>query len=347
MQALSRHCRRLESLRFLEQNHEMHIDEGDIIPLLFGVPPGLVTTNFHHRFVYEGEDFRKMFIPQFPNLRVLDIEEVFMHTTISDTVYILALFLQPKLESFGQLFFMSLNDILVTYCMLWKQIHGRQSLPPTLPLTYARFNDEIFVLHSETDWQDWLQFLGNLTCVEVVMNHDNLAKMVGQVINAFSVRTFSVCTVPFSNLDSLHYLQHLRITLAAHYPFDTIHTILDSCPCLTTLSFHPMLYHPHESPQYFRQLQAGPVHDEYRLAMEELLRADVMNNMVDQVLAMGNNQDAANERRLQQQDNGDGVRRSSVLHKKKYTPHTKLTTLRLASLCKARQQPTEVNDAQT
>lgn len=352
LRALSRHCRRLESLRFLEQDQDMHMDENDIISLLFGVPPCLVTANFRHRFVYEGEDFRKMFVPQFPNLRVLDIEEVFMHTTILDTVYILALFLQPKLESLGQLLFLSLNKILVTYCSLWKQIHGRHSLPPTLPLTYARFND-FYVLQSETDWQDWLQFLGNLKCVEVVMNHDRLDEMVVQVAKAFRstrVRTLSVCTVPFSDMDCFHYLHHLRITLAAHYPFDTIHTILDSCPSLTTLSFHPMLYHPPESPHFSRQIQARPFHEEDRLVMEELLRADALNNMVVQALAMANNQEAANEGHHQEDNEGhggEGVRHSTLPHKKNYTPHTKLTTLRLASLCKARHKPTEVSDAQT
>lgn len=351
MRALSRHCKRLESLRFLEQDQEMHMDENDIIPLLFGAPPCLVTANFYHRFVYEGEDFRKLFIPQFPNLRVLDIEEVFMHTNILDTVYILALFLQPKLESLGQLNFLSLNEILVTYCSLWKQIHGRHSLPPTLSLTCARFND-IYVLQREADWQDWLQCLGNLKCVEVGMNHDRLDEMVVWVAKAFRstrVRTFSMCTVPYSNMDSFHYLHHLRITMAPHYPFETIHTILDSCTCLTTLSFDSMLYHPPDSPHFSRQLQGRPFQDEDQLLMEELLRGDPLNNMVEHMLALAN-QEAANEGHNQEDDEehgGEGMRRSTPLHKKKYTPHTKLTTLRLASLCKARKKPTEVSDALT
>lgn len=373
MKTLSKHCKLLESLCFLEPSLDAPSIEKDVLTTFFGMPPStkLECSGSLAKKFASDKHFRESFEFQFPNLRKLDIDELVLDEDMIHDIYILTLLLQPRLMCFGKHTGFS-NRLITNYKETWSSVYNRPESEATLQLAKARFVDTMYALPGDSTielnyWKEVAPMFENLVSIEL---HKQLwsENEVAEFIQLFNnhVRTFSLSELPLSNMSCLSNVTHLRLTLTLrrHYSFDKMHLILDSCPSLKTLSIHPPFHHKGarrnnrlpQQPQIFHQLMEGRDLDVY----ERLLFAEVMGEavnleaMVMNLEGLGNNPDEGqfpwgaaynplpNVDREAVPDVRPSSFESSRISKKKPVKHHNLTTLRIASLCEAGKEQSEV-----
>lgn len=370
MKTLSRHCKHLESLCFLEPSTEASILEKDIFPIFFGIPPSTeheCSGSLLEKFASD-KHFRESFEFQFPNLRKLDIDELFFDEDIISDIYTLTLLLQPKLMCFGKHTGLT-SRIITNYRKIWSTVHNRPLCEATLHLAEARFVDSVSVLPSDGTlelnyWKEMAAMLEDLVSVELqksLWNENEVAKFCWMFNK--QVRTFSLGELPLSDMACLSNTTHLRLTLRNHYSFDKMHLILDSCPSLKTLSIHPTFYHEGARRNNRQQDQLhmlDPMMGDVGV-IEGLMLAEMMGEIVnfDAVVmnleGVGLNQNEElfpwGAPEIPQPEVGQQVLPdvrpppsfgSSRTSKKAVVQHHNLTTLRIASLCEAGRKQSEV-----
>lgn len=368
MKALSRHCKHLESLCFLEPGIEASILEKDIFPIFFGIPPStkLQDSGTLLKKFASDQDFRESFVFQFPNLRKLDIDELFFDEDMIHDIYTLTLLLQPKLMCFGKHTGLT-KRILTNYKKIWSTMNNRAENEATLNLAEAKFVDSVSVVPRDGSvelnyWEEVVPIFENLVSVELQKSLWS-EREVAKFCSLFSkqVRTFSLGELPLSDMSCLSNVTHLRLTLRRHYSFDKMHLILDSCPNLQTLSIHPTFYHEESRRNHGgldQLLNLEQMMEEDLDIFERLMFAEVMGEAVNVQAMMLNHEGGADEHNealfpgaeippaVAGQAALPNIRpsfRSSKISKKEPAKHHNLAILRIASLCEAGQKQSEVS----
>lgn len=372
MKTLSKHCKLLESLCFLEPSIEVSILEKDIFSIFFGIPASesLQDSESILKKFTSDKQFRESFEFQFPNLRKLDIDELFFDEEMVHSIYTITLILQPKLMCFGKHIGLT-KWFIRNYKKIWSTVNDRPECEATLQLSEARFVDSVSVAApdatTELDyWEKVAPVFENLVSVELQKSRwseDEIAKFC----DFFSkqVKTFSLGELPLSNMSCLSNMTHLRLTLSMavriHYSFDKVHLILDTCPSLRTLSIHQTLYHDGvrrnnlllDQPNFFDHM----IEDEDLDVLERLMLDELMGEAVN-LEAMVMNLEGVelhhNENRFPWgapeipppnvgREALEDVRSSpsSRAPRKGLRGHHNLRTLRIASLCEASRKQTE------
>lgn len=369
MKTLSSHCKLLESLCFLEMCTEHTILEQDIFEILFGSAPPtdcLGSGSLFEKFAND-KHFRESLKFQFPKLRKLDIDDLFLDEDAIHDMYVLALLLQPNLVCFGKDTGI-MKRTVTNYKKIWSAMHNRPDSEATLQLAEARFVATPSVRPGRGAlelpyWEAAAPMFENLASVELQIPHwseDEVAKFCH--LFKKQVQTFSLCTLPLSDMSCLSSATHLRLTptLGSHYSFDKMHLILDSCPSLKTLSIHPTFYHEGaprgdnrlQDPQHF----FGHMIDNEDLdIIERVMLAEVLGEaMALHLEGIGIGLDPDEDRFLgilppPPDAGGEAVpavrapsSESSRKSKKRLAEHHSLTTLRISSVCQASRQQSEV-----
>lgn len=362
LRTLSQQCKHLKSLCFLEPSIEASIQEKDIFSVFFGISstrlqcPGSILKKFT-----SDQDFRESCAFQFPNLRKLDIDELFFDEDIIHDIYTLTLLLQPKLKCFGKHTGLT-KRILTNYKKIWSIMNNRPESEATVHLTEAKFVDSVSVITVNTSveldyWKEVVPMFENLASVELQKSLWS-EKEIAQFCSLFSskVRAFSLGELPLSDMSCLSNMTHLRLTLSRHYSFDKMHLILDSCPNLKTLSIHPTFYHEESRRNRggLDQLHLEQMMEEDLNIFERLMFAEVVVNvqpvLLDQERAMNHDNNVALflGAEIPAPAGGEGalpnVRpafMSRSASRKELVKHHNLTTLRIASLCEAEQKQSE------
>lgn len=372
MKTLSRRCPHLESLCFLEPSIEASILEKDIFSIFFGVPQCTTSEGSEgvlKRFASDKQ-FRERFKFQFPNLKKLDIDELFFDEDMVHNIYIITLLLQPKLLCFGK--HTGLTKRFVTnYKKVWSSVHNRPESEATLQLSEARFVDCLSAVPPDASlelsfWEEAAPMFKNLMSIELQKSRWSMEE-IAKFCELFNkqVRIFSLGELPLSDMSCLSNLTHLRLTLGPsvrlHYSFDKMHVILDSCLSLKTLSVHQTLYNDGVRRNNLLQDQADlldPMMGEDLDVLERLMLDELMGEAVN-LEAMVMNLDGAelhrNENRFPwgaleipqpfaDQEALPDVREapSSRTSRRGLVKHHNLRTLRIASLCEAGRKQTEV-----
>ncbi|ROT68428.1 hypothetical protein C7M84_013418 [Penaeus vannamei] len=364
--ALSAHCPKLESLCFLEPRMEVTVLEKDIWPILFGIPSpsdprnpsGILT-----RFAQE-KDFRDKFVLQFPNLKKLDLDELYFEEEVLHDVYILALVLQPQLSSFGKHTGLT-RRILSKFRQLWNVKNNRSDSHIDLYLSKAKFVDSVCDVPNDAELE--LRYLEEIVPMFKMLKSVELQKgywtesEVARFCRIFADRVdaFSLSDLPINEISCLSSVTHLRLTFMRQYSFEQVHFILDHCPNLQTLSIHPVFQeHPHVGWEGAMPLHRfGQMMDEDRQILENLLIDELVEEMEDLQVFLGEGGDEQAGGNVLRAPNfpgamGEGAqlppagpRPPAPLHerlsKSKYTVHQKLVTLRIASLFEATKEPSE------
>lgn len=361
LKSLSKYCRHLESLCFQEPSSEISLLGRDILPILFGISLGPDQTDYNTlltRFAKE-KDFREKFEPQFPNLKKLDLDELYFEEELLHSVYTLALLLQPKLQCFGRHTGLT-RRILSKYRRLWTIMNDCSSDQINLCITKVKFVDSVFDAAGDAETE--LQYLEeivpmfkSLKSVELIKDHWNETDVVKFIqIFARSVDAFSLSSLPVNNLACLNNVVHLRLTLCQRYSFEQIHAILDNCTNLQTLSIHPALCleHPPNNRNQNQLLVFGQMMAEDQRILENLMIAEIAADMPEmgRLLEGGieeNPEGVGDEAGLGARANAPNLRpspRNDRTFKKKFQAHTKLLTLRLPSVFEAPQESSEVSE---
>lgn len=364
--ALSVHCQQLESLCFLEPRMEVSVLEKDIWPILFGIPSPTdlrVTSGILTRFVQE-EEFRDKFVLQFPNLKKLDLDELYFEEEVLHDVYILALVLQPKLSSFGKHTGLT-RRILSKFRQLWNVKNNRSDSHIDIFLSKAKFVDSVCDVPNDAELElryleEIVPMFKTLKSVELQKSYWN-EKEVARFCRIFAdrVNAFSLSDLPASEISCLSSVTHLRLTFMRQYSFEQVHLILDNCPNLQTLSIHPVFQeHPHVGWEGGQPLHRfGQMMDEDRQILENLLIDELVEEMQELQMFLGEGREEAQGNVLARPPNPHGAEgggpaapvgpRPGALHdritKPKFKIHQKLVTLRIASLFEATKEPSEVS----
>lgn len=373
MKTLGQHCKLLESLCFLEPNIEVSVVEKDIFSIFFGIPSSESQQDAEtilKKFTNDKQ-FRDSFEFQFPNLRKLDIDELFFDEEMVHSIYTITLILQPKLMCFGKHTGLT-KWFIRNYKKIWSTVNARPESEATLQLSEVRFVDSMSVVPPDATveldyWEKVAPVFENLVSVELQKSRwseDEIAKFC-ELFNK-QVKTFSLGELPLSNMSCLSNMKHLRLTLSTgvrvHYSFDKVHLILDTCPSLRTLSIHQTLSHDGarrnnlllDQPNFFDQM----MEDENLDVLERLMLDELMGEAVN-LEAMVMNLEGVelhhNENRFPWgapeiphpnvgREALEDVRSppSNRASKKGVRGHHNLRTLRIASLCEATRKQTEV-----
>ncbi|XP_066973354.1 uncharacterized protein [Macrobrachium rosenbergii] len=347
LRALSKYCPSLESLSFLEPRMEVSILEKDILPILFGVPASAVhrTSSLICRFG-EDEHFRSQFQVQYPNLRKLNLDELYFEEDLLHDVYTLVMVLHPKLTCFGKYTGLT-KKMLSKFRRLWAEKNGGSYSNIELFLTKAKFVDSVFDSHSDTEIE--LKYLESIVSMfkslkSIEVQKDNLLeKDIGKFCQMFAhqVEAFSLSVLPISHISALNNIKHLRLTFAQRYSFDQVHFILDNCAQLQTLSVHGVLVEHSPHPLPVQNNNVGMLHNDQHI-LENLL-VEELTNQIQDIQAFIEEPQGNNH--FHGLNLGAGVRHPPSLRpRSKYKQsktHLKLTTLRIASLLEAEEQPSE------
>ncbi|KAK8723976.1 hypothetical protein OTU49_011380 [Cherax quadricarinatus] len=356
LRALSTHCRHLESLCFLEPQMEVSVLEKDILNILFGVPSiygNRTPFGILDRFAEEKE-FREKFVVQFPNLRKLDIDELYFEEELLHDVYTLALILQPKISSFGKHTGLT-RHIIAKYRRLWTIVNESSFSNVSVYLTKAKFVDSISDVPGDTELdlkyiEEVLPMFKTLKSVELLKsnwNENHVAKfcqLLGNHVDAISLIDW-----PVNEVSCLSNISHLRLTFMRQYSFDQVHQVLDNCPNLQTLSMHAM-FQEHSRVNHDRgdELQQfGQMMDEDQRFFENLIVEELIQYPELQIIVIGANQHPPRDmlgNPVNVQGGIQGARppsRYDRISKPKFKIHHKLTTLRIASLFEAPREPSE------
>ena len=329
---------------------EMSISEKDILPTLFGVPSTAISTNtvLISKFV-ENEHFRSLFRIQYPNLRKLNIDELYCDEDFLHDIYTLVMVLHPKLTSFGKHTGLT-KKMLSKFRRAWEAKHGDSPNSTELFLTKAKFVDSVYSSRIITEmelnyFESIVSMFKSLKSIEV--HKDNLnQELLGRFCLMFAqqVEAFSLSVLPSHHISSFSSVKHLRLSSAHRYCFDQVHFILDNLIHLQTLSIHGVLVedNPHAAP--LNNL-GGLLQDEENV-LENLLIEELANHVHDfEAFIEGPHGDihlpdlnaaaAAAVHRPRPY--------SSSFKYKETTSHSKLITLRIASLLEAGKQASEVS----
>ncbi|XP_042207148.1 uncharacterized protein LOC121855990 [Homarus americanus] len=355
LKALSRHCHHLESLCLLGPKMEVLV-ENDIYSILFGIPPNSYnsfTSCILQKFSDEKE-FREQFVLQFPNLSKLDLDELYFEKIVLLDVYTLALLLQPKLLSFGRHTGGLTKSVISNYIELWKIANEIPVSYISIYLKKAKFVDSVRGVPEDPEME--LQYMEEILPMFKSLESVELQKMhwkqnhVAKFCRMFAdrINAISLSDVPVKDIFCLGNISHLQVTYRGPYYFETINIILDNLPNLLTLSIHSLLR------EYLQDnneigIEQGNAWDELQHIPEDHVFDEIENEELEGFLGQINEQLNANVEAnpvnlprlrapaLYRPDKP--VRR----HKKpKYKVHHKLATLRIASLCEAAKDPSEV-----
>nr|XP_045601712.1 uncharacterized protein LOC123760252 isoform X2 [Procambarus clarkii] len=355
LRALSTHCQYLESLCLLEPQMEVSILEKDILSILFGVSPVYDCRAFFgilDRFA-EDKEFREKFVLQFPNLKKLDIDELYFEEDVLHDVYTLALILQPKLSSFGKHTGLT-RHIIAKYRKLWKIVNESSYSNIGIYLTKAKFVDSICDRpgNAELDLryiEEVLPMFKTLQSVELLKSYwseNDVAKFC-RIFSEY-VDALSLLILPVNDISCLGNISHLRLKFMRQYSFEHVHQVLDNCPNLETLSVHAVFQaQPQPNQVRFDQMQHfGQMLDEDRLLIQNLMVEELRQFPELQIL--GEEVVEHIPRNLPANPlNVHGVRDAQIVpvynrvSKTKLKTHQKLTTLRIASIFEAAKEPSE------
>lgn len=352
LKSLSRCCRQLESLCFLEPRKEIFLPEKDILPVLFGVTmePSRTGSNDLFTKFAEERDFREKFEPQFPNLRKLDLDELYFEEEMLHTIYTLALLLQPKLVCFGKHTGLT-RKLLLRYRRLWSIVQGSADNQVNLNLTSAKFVDSVHDTRGDAAAElayldDIVPMFKSLKSIELLKDYwkENDVVRFIKIFNS-CVDTFSLNFIPVNNLTCLSNVTNVRAT-AERYSFENIHSILDNCPNLRTLSIHTALCQVLPPDQNSRRRDFGQVMEDEQRILENIMIGEIealmpgMRALLEEVLE-------GNLGGYLDDDDDLGARANppspSQMRKTKYKVHQKLVTLRISSVFEASQEASEVS----
>lgn len=342
LRALSKYCRDLESLCFLEPHMKVSVQEKDILPILFGIPPMpdiLVPSGLLDKFVEERK-FRETFKPQFPNLKKLDLDELYFEEEMLHDVYILALILHPKLSCFGKLTGLT-RRIIRKYRQLWNVVNNGSVCQ--ISLTKAKFVDNM--CDSPRDVETELKYLEEVVPMFWTLKSVELHKHYwkGKEVDKFCqifanhVDALSLNDLPENEISCLSNITHLRLRFMRQYSFEQVHLILDNCFNLQTLSIHPVLlelslpnHERGQELQHFRQMM-----DE-----DEEFPEDFIPLVEELIQEMPDLPVIPEENNIHLRD----IRGAPAPYRpqRKYKIHHKLITLRIASMFEAAREPSEV-----